>query len=165
MKDKMIVLAGTDFIQCSVSTGGTLLEVDSDGQHISDVYVPPGRFRASFFMSQIGRGNLLVPGDGVYAFPPNPQSAPSDFGSQQYETAASQTFRIDRTEREKRRNDRLERMLNAQERRIALQERALSRAADPHREPEADLDEPDDEPAPEVVRARRVKAALDAEGA
>lgn len=122
-------LSGNDFVSAGIN-GGTLKEHNCEGEWVTDIYVPPGRHRASRFMVGIGRRHQLLPGDGVTAFPPDQRHAPSDFGDAQYETAASQNFQVDRQEREKRRNDRLERRLNAQERHMALTERALARAHD-----------------------------------
>ena len=122
-------LKGNDFV--STVTGGFLMEVNRDGDHVTDIPVPPGRHRVSRFMVGIGRAHCLLPGDNVMCFPADMRHAPSDFGEMQYETAASQSYKPDAADREKRRNDRLERMLNAQERRQNLLERALSRSRGP----------------------------------
>ena len=122
-------LKGNDFV--STVTGGSLREVNRDGDHVTDIPVPPGRHRVSRFMVGIGRAHCLLPGDNVMCFPADMRHAPSDFGEMQYETAASQSYKPDAADREKRRNDRLERMLNAQERRQNLLERALSRSRGP----------------------------------
>jgi len=129
MANKLPALAGNDFV--STVTGGTLREMNRDGDHVTDIPVPPGRHRVSRFMVGIGRAHTLLPGADVICFPADQRHNPSDFGEMQYETAAAQKFQVDRQEREKRRNDRLERMLNAQERRLALQERALERSRGP----------------------------------
>lgn len=138
------ILAGTDFVQCSNPDGGHLTEVDGDGTVVSEIYVPPGRHRARDFMSKIGPGHYLVPSDDVYAYAPLQRSQAHTFGEQAYETAASQTFRVDRADREKRRNDRLERALSAQERRQNLLERALARARGEAQD-DAQTEKPDDE--------------------
>lgn len=122
-------LKGNDFV--SSVTGGSLREINRDGDHVTDIPVPPGRHRVSRFMVGIGRAHCLVPGDNVMCFPADMRHAPSDFGEMQYETAASQSYKPDAADREKRRNDRLERMLNAQERRQNLLERALARSRGP----------------------------------
>lgn len=151
------VLAGTDFVQCSAPTGGHLTEINADGEPVSEIFVPPGRHRARDFMSQIGRGHFLVPSPDVYCYAPPVREDRHTFGVLAYETAASQTFRVDRADREKRRNDRLERMLNAQERRLALQERALSRArGEPEPDDQADADEP--EPIKNDKKAHKAEA-------
>jgi hypothetical protein len=156
MAKKTLVLAGTDWVQCSVVAGGTLHEVNADGEYITDIYVPPGKHRASIFMVGIGRGHSLTPGVGVMCYTPVAQSHPITWGEMAFETAANQSFRVDRGEREKRRNDRLEARQNALERRIALQDRALARArgGDPDAEEERAEDlrrETDDEkPAPDA---------------
>jgi len=119
-------LNGSDFV--STVAGGSLKEYNSDGEYVTDIPVPVGRHRVSRFMVGIGRRHYLLPGSDVVCFPPDQRHAPSDFGAMQYETAASQNFQLDRSDREKRRNDRLERLLDAQGRRQALLERALSRS-------------------------------------
>lgn len=146
IKDKKpMVLDGTDIVTAKAA-GGTLHEITADGEFVSEIYVPPGRHRASFFMIGIGNGHYLMPGVDVECFSPPVRTVVNTFGELAYETAASQTFRVDRADREKRRNDRLERMLNAQQRRQALLERALERSRGP---------DPDDEAAkPEADKAK-----------
>ena len=122
-------LAGNDFV--STVHGGTLQEMNREGEHVTDIPVPPGRHRVSRFMVGIGRAHTLQPGADVMCFPADQRHNPSDFGEMQYETAAAQNFQMDRQEREKRRNDRLERMLDAQQRRQNLLERALLRSRGP----------------------------------
>jgi len=129
MAKRTDALAGNDFV--SSVHGGTLREINRDGDHVTDIPVPPGRHRVSRFMVGIGRAHTLLPGADVICFPADQRHNPSDFGEMQYETAAAQNYQVDRQEREKRRNDRLERLLGAQERRQMLLERALMRARGP----------------------------------
>jgi len=140
-------LNGNDFV--STVSGGALKEFNADGDYVTDVPVPPGRHRVSRFMVGIGRRHTLRPGADVVCFPPDQRHSPSDFGSMQYETAASQNFQLDRADREKRRNDRLERLLDAQGRRQALLERALtrSRGSEPDSESETSKVGEDEKPA------------------
>lgn len=123
------VLRGNDQVVCVLATGGTLHEVTPDFEWVAEVFVPPGRHRVSKFMPHVGRNNLLVAGVDVQCFTPLPRHVDQDFGHLAYETAASQTFRVDRAEREKRRNDALQRRLERHERRQALFERAMMRAS------------------------------------
>ena len=112
----------------------------------------------SRFMVGIGRKHQLVPGDNVMCFPPDVRHAPTDWGVMQYETAASQSFKLDRAEREKRRNDRLERRLDAQERRQKLLDRALSRSRGP--DPgETPIEAPIETPIENPVEKPEKKAA------
>jgi hypothetical protein len=140
-KKKHVGLAGTDWVQCSVSQGGTLREVNADGEYITDIFVPPGKHRASIFMIGIGRGHCLTPGVDVVCYTPEEQTRPITWGDMASETAANQSFRVDRAEREKRRNDRLEARQNALERRLALQDRALARSRG--EDPDATLETPE----------------------
>ena len=143
-KEKIVGLDGRDFV--SSVAGGTLREFNRDGDHVTDIPVPPGRHRVSRFMVGIGRKHMLLPGDAVMCFPPDTRHAPTDWGVMQYETAASQSFKLDRADREKRRNDRLERRLDAQERRQMLLNRALARSRGPDPDPE-----PEPEPEPDLA--------------
>lgn len=136
-KLKVNVLAGTDIVQCSTASGGVLHEVTPDGEVVSEVYVPPGRHRASIFMVDIGRGHFLVPSENVLAYTPPVKTHVNNCGEMMHESAASQNFRVDRSDRERWRNDQLEKRLNAQERKLAIQERALERARGLNDEAEA----------------------------
>ena len=122
-------LKGNDFV--STVTGGSLREVNRDGDHVTDIPVPPGRHRVSRFMVGIGRSHCLLPGDNVMCFPADMRHAPSDFGEMQYETAASQSYKVDEAERMLRRERRMDAMMARQERFLILQERALSRSRGP----------------------------------
>lgn len=137
------VLKGNDYVLASAK-GGSLYEVSEKGEVLTEIYVPPGKHRASRFMVGLGRRNLLTPGPDVTCYAPDRLTYPITFGAMAFETAASQTFRVDRAEREKRRNDRLERRLDAQQRRQMLLERALerSRGSDPDvkSDPKPDVD-------------------------
>lgn len=141
-------LEGTDIVTAKAG-GGTLREVTPYGEWVSEIYVPPGRHRASFFMIGIGNGHGLEPGDGVECFSAPVRTVVNTFGELAYETAASQTFRVDRADRERRRNDRLERQLSAQQRRQELLERALLRSRGTGEEPavQAETEDASDEDA------------------
>lgn len=142
-------LRGNDFV--SSTKGGTLRELNRDGDHVTDIPVPAGRHRVSRFMVGIGRAHLLVPGADVVCFPADQRFKPIDFGEMQYETAATQNFKVDEADRQKRRNDRLERQLSAQARRQTLVERALLRSRGPDPEPDSAPPEPPKPPKPPVV--------------
>lgn len=122
-------LRGNDFV--STVTGGSLREINRDGDYVTDIPVPPGRHRVSRFMVGIGRAHCLLPGDNVMCFPADRRHAPSDFGEMQYETAASQSYKVDDAERMLRRERRMDAMMARQERFLILQERALSRSRGP----------------------------------
>ena len=122
-------LRGNDFV--STVTGGSLREINRDGDYVTDIPVPPGRHRVFRFMVGIGRDHRLVPGDNVMCFPADMRHAPSNFGEMQYETAASQRYKVDDAERALRREKRMESMMARSERVLRLQERALSRSRGP----------------------------------
>lgn len=147
-------LKGVDFVTCRTREGGTLMafgpEVNEKGTtelvYMYDVYVPPGKHRASRFMVGLGRNFVLRPGDNVTCYPPDVISVLQDFGPGHDETAASQTFKVDRAEQDRRERERLERRLDAFERRQRLQQKALDRAASlPVAEAVADDEEAEEE--------------------
>lgn len=156
-KEKMTPISGNDFVQCSLASGGTLRECTPDGEWVSDIYVPPGRYRASRFMVNIGRRAILVPGNDVIVYSEQRHYL-NDFGELGHETAASQNFQVDRREREERRSRRIERKLDAIQRRQMLQERALerSRGADPD-----DASARDAEAEAAAAEAERLSAEAD----
>lgn len=119
MAKSVEALRGQDRLQAGPD-GGVVHECDPDtGETLADIYVPPGEHKACRFMVGVGRRSILVVGEGVYSCGPRSRHHVNDFGELHHETVASQTFRVDRSLREKRRNDRLERLMGAQERRLA----------------------------------------------
>lgn len=122
-----LALAGTDVVKAG-RDGGWLSEVSPEGEVLSEIYVPPGTHRALRFMFEIGRGSLLMPGDGTVCYTPPVRTKTIDFGELHTETAASQTFRVDAVERERQARLRLERRLDRFERIEKLQARALERS-------------------------------------
>lgn len=129
-------------------SGGEMSLLSSEGELLATLYVGPGRHRATHWLDLFNPGDTVEPGPGVAIFQPAHRIRVMGFGAQQNESAANPNYRPpSQAERQARSLERRLDMIEARERRLLLQQRALNRARGPDPEPAAPVAAATVEPA------------------